>query len=810
METSTHGSTKPPVDEKEILIHSTSKTAYGTDLSKWRLTVSSTGENKWEYHDDDDDDESPPVRPQNFPEKYWLGIPSYIDDIQPPLTETRSPQEALLKGQDFLKRLQSPGGSWGANGDGPMYAMPGAVISMYIIECPIEKHIKQEMIRYLINVRNDDGGWGGDLQAPSSAFGTSLCYVTLRLLGVPPEDEVCVKARTLLLTELGSALACSTWGRFWLCLLGLAEWEGIVPLLPEPSLIPSFLGISPANWWVPLRGIYHGMSYCYGHRLSPKKDDPLVRQLRTEMYNVPYESIDWRAQRSLSTIRDGDRVRGKPASLASSATAYMLGLYEDLQGYGFGLPFLRKRALREALFQIEAEVYNTNYISFSPVHWGPCMIVLSHVHGPDSPWVKRMLDRFPSFLWMCREGMGASATEGCPVWDTIFAAQALCVSAPEDNKTQNTNDHALQKALAFLSTSQLKSDPMAMHLTNRHATKGGWPYSTVDQAHMVADCTAEALVAVLSLHARVPSDSGLHIPRHRLLQALDNMLTTECLSGGGFQVYDPPSRSSPTASWLLNTLFNLTDMYEGCMTEHLYADCTGSVLSALAAFSKSYPDYRKNDIAAVVERSISFVSRTQEPNGGWRGNWGVCYTYATCFVLQGLRAAANLTIHNSEMVWKAATFLLMYQNEDGGWGESSQSALENRYVRSEKLGSQVHNTAWAVSALIAADCTGHRDEVRRGVDWLVRMQVQETGEWKSRGETEGYYCPPAGRYRYPLYKLYFPVKALGEYLDWEKGWEADEDGGNGVGNGVGESVRAAMDGLNHGLRRRGSGKKGVC
>ncbi|KAJ1476743.1 hypothetical protein T484DRAFT_1823886, partial [Baffinella frigidus] len=52
-----------------------------------------------------------------------------------------------------------------------MFLMPGLIISTY-----------------LRNHQQEDGGWGTHIESPSTMFGTSLSYVSLRLLGVPASD----------------------------------------------------------------------------------------------------------------------------------------------------------------------------------------------------------------------------------------------------------------------------------------------------------------------------------------------------------------------------------------------------------------------------------------------------------------------------------------------------------------------------------------------------------------------------------------------------------------------------------------------
>jgi lanosterol synthase len=82
-------------------------------------------------------------------------------------------------------------------------------------------------------------------------FGTALNYVSLRILGVPAEHPVCVRARGTLhklgtpfsatpsifslmqIDIAGGAAAAPSWGKFWLAVLNVYEWEGMNPIPPE-------------------------------------------------------------------------------------------------------------------------------------------------------------------------------------------------------------------------------------------------------------------------------------------------------------------------------------------------------------------------------------------------------------------------------------------------------------------------------------------------------------------------------------------------------------------------------------------------
>jgi len=52
------------------------------------------------------------------------------------------------------------------------------------------------------------------------------------LLGVPAEHPVIVRARATL-HKLGGAGASASWGKFWLSVLNVYEWEGNNPIPPS-------------------------------------------------------------------------------------------------------------------------------------------------------------------------------------------------------------------------------------------------------------------------------------------------------------------------------------------------------------------------------------------------------------------------------------------------------------------------------------------------------------------------------------------------------------------------------------------------
>ena len=97
----------------------------------------------------------------------------------------------------------------------------------------------------------------------------------------------------------GGALTAPSWAKFWLCVLGVHEWEGINSIPAEMWLLPYWFPFHPGKLWCHCRMVYLPMCYLYCLRFkNPKKDsDPVLQALRKELYTADYASIRWDRER---------------------------------------------------------------------------------------------------------------------------------------------------------------------------------------------------------------------------------------------------------------------------------------------------------------------------------------------------------------------------------------------------------------------------------------------------------------------------------------------------------------------------------
>ena len=73
--------------------------------------------------------------------------------------------------------LQTETGYFPADYGGPMFLMPGLLITCYVtgvLDSVLTPEHKREMIRYLENHQNEDGGIGLHFEGPSTMMGSSL------------------------------------------------------------------------------------------------------------------------------------------------------------------------------------------------------------------------------------------------------------------------------------------------------------------------------------------------------------------------------------------------------------------------------------------------------------------------------------------------------------------------------------------------------------------------------------------------------------------------------------------------------------
>jgi 2,3-oxidosqualene cyclase len=588
---------------------------------------------------------------------------------------------------------------------------------------PVDASTRAGIIRYFHRSRTADGGWGLHPESNGYVFVTALVYVALRVLGVARDEPVAKEARRWLGSQPGGVLAIPTWGKFWLALLDLYDWKGVNPCPPELFLLPRALPLHPARYYCHTRYIYLAMACLAGARVRVPLG-PITDELREELYAAPWATLDFTAHRDDVAASD----------LYVPPTPALRRGWRVLRALERVVPSaVRRRALDACFERVVYEQRVTNHHALSPVNGLlNCLVLWSRGHAE----LDASLAGLEDWRWEDAEQGIRYAGARSTAWDTAFALRALAAAPAHASRAPD----AVGRGAAFLQGVQLTVELPDGQAQDRDAIRGGWCFS--DGAHRwpVSDCTAEAVSALLETHAPMAPE--------RLAAARDFILARQN-ADGGFATYE----RRRGGAWLER--LNPSEMFDRCMTERSYVECTASALGALSRLRQAQPELADARVSEAIERAVRFLRATQRPDGSVPGFWGINFTYGIFHFVEGLRAAC-ISATDPALV-RAAAWLIMRQRADGGWGEHHAGCRDDRYV--EHAESQPVMTAWAVLALL--EVAGPRaPAVRRGVEWLAARQ-REDGGWEP-GAVNGVFFGSA-MLHYRLYPAYFPAWALARY-----------------------------------------------
>ncbi|CAO1617940.1 unnamed protein product [Parajaminaea phylloscopi] len=707
-----------------------------TDITRWRLTTPGlgtpdVGRHLWTYLHDSQVAEA---QPQTTEDKIHLDLSTGIQ----PRDRPESAAKAAENGYLFYQNLQSSDGHFAGEYGGPLFLLPGLVVASYVTNTPFPDEWRIEITRYLQSVQRKDGGWGLHIVGPSTVFGTTCNYVVLRLLGNSPDLPFMVKARNKL-HALGGATGMPSWGKTWMAVLGVYDWQGVNPVPPELLCIPDWMPIHPWRWWIHTRMVYIPMSWLWGRQwvYQAAEKDPLIASLRQEIYTSPYRSIKWPAQRNNIAAVD----------VFAPHTKTLDALFAVLGTYAKVAPgFARSAGLSRAYDIIRREDENTGYQCLGPVNKMLNQVVRYAVDGPDSDAVRLHREKVKDFMWMSKDGLMMCGTNGSQLWDTAFVAQA--VSSTVTLVRNPSIKPSIQAVLAWLKDTQITENPKHYRTCYRHPTKGAWPFSTKQQGYTVSDCTAEGMKAVLDLQKE---QMGLEkqVPIERLYDSVDLLVSMQN-ADGGFASYETINGPA-VLEWI-----NPAEVFGGIMIEYSYPECTTSVIGALCKF-RAVSEYRREDIDVCVRRAVKYILAAQRPDGSWFGSWAVCFTYATMFALECLHLA-GYSYSNCPAVRKACEFLVSKQNpSDNGWGEAFDSCVRGVWVDTTDGKSRLVQTSWAVIALLHAEYP-HEEPIRKGCRLIMDRQLPD-GSWQDE-ECVGVFNRNCGIV-YPNYRFSFTIWALG-------------------------------------------------
>ncbi len=637
--------------------------------------------------------------------------------------ESPDAEVAIRRATKKLITLQREDGAWeGEMVWCPMLTAQYALLH-HVIGHPMDEGRRRRVLRSFEHTQLEGGVWGMHEHAQPSLFVTTLVYVAARTLGLESDDPMLSRAKEFIRSE--DILRIPSWGKFWLAVLNLYEWQGVNAILPELWALPRWIPLHPSNWYCHTRLIYMAMSSIYAKQFQIPAS-PLIFSLRDELYPHGFKQADFVGSRT--SLREGDLFAAPSIWLKFG---YRLArLFER-----FHRASLRKRCEDAILDQIKWELRTTNHTSISPVS-GILNILARWLHDPNDVDSADALAKLNDWIWEDEENGARVCGARSASWDTGFALQALA-TLPKTIAVRK----ALSRGTEFLMQERIDHSFEGFREAYRSDPMGGWCFAGGWHGWPVSDCTAEAVAGLIAANGR-------EAHRPVLVDALGFILRSQNRDGG-FGSYES-RRSLFGLEWL-----NPAEMFGDSMTEHSFVECTASCLAALAACRDQFPEIANAAADRSIERADDWLRQSQEIDGAWRGVWGVQFIYGTMFGIRGLVMAGACP--GDAALRSACRWLLDRQRHDGGWGEHHSGCLTGKYVEHDE--SQVIQTAWALMGLLEA---GEPDwaAITRGAQFLLDTQDAE-GAWPKQ-DMAGVFFRTA-LLDYVLYRQYFPLHALGLY-----------------------------------------------
>jgi squalene-hopene/tetraprenyl-beta-curcumene cyclase len=573
--------------------------------------------------------------------------------------------------------------------------------------------------RWIRSCQRADGTWANFRGGDGDLSTTVEAYVALRLAGDEPADEHMARAAGWI-RDGGGIEATRVFTRIWLAMFGLWSWDDLPVMPPELIYLPAWFPLNVYDWacWarqtiVPLTivgSVRPTGSLPFGLDELHMPAGTAALQPPADGWTVFFERLDQVLHRYERHI-----VGRKPAAAVRTA------------------------AMRRCAEWIIARQERDGCWGGIQPPWVYSLIALNLLgYGVEHPVIQRGLaglDRFT--IWEDTPDGPVRRFEACqsPVWDTVLALIALRDAGLEA-------DHpALVSAATWVLTEEIRG-PGDWQVRRPGLAPAGWAFEFDNDGYPDIDDTAEAVLALDRIQLPAGSGAGTSGNGAAAVQRAITWLTGMQSKDGGWGAFDADNTAT------LVTKLPFCDFGE--VVDPPSADVTAHTVEALAAVGLAG--------SRPARRGVVWLLRNQEPDGSWFGRWGANYVYGTGAVVPALIAAGVRP--DKPAIRRAVSWLISHQNADGGWGEDLRSYEDPAWAgRGESTASQ---TAWALLALLAAGGSDAQQAADRGVEWLAANQRPD-GTWDEPQFT-GTGFPGDFYINYHLYRLTFPVSALGRYL----------------------------------------------
>ena len=612
---------------------------------------------------------------------------------------------ALMRARDHLLGLQHEQGWWQGELETNVTMDAEDLLMRHFLGVSDAEHTAAEA-RWIRSQQRADGTWATFYGGPGDLSTTIEAYVALRLAGDEPDEPHMRQAAKFVFAE-GGLEASRVFTRIWLAMFGAWSWDDLPVIPPELIYLPSWFPLNIYDWGCWARQTIVGLAVVSSQR--PCRPLPFsLDELRTG-------------------VEPEHRARD-PWSMVFDRLDQAMHVYER-RGLGsrLGRPAraVRRAALRRCSDWIIARQEADGCWGGIQPPWVYSIMALHLMgYGLDNPIVKKAIDGIERFT--IRED-GTRRLEACqsPVWDTVLAMIGLAdAGLPSDHP-------ALVKAATWVLDEEIQQR-CDWQVRRPYTPAGGWAFEFDNDNYADTDDTAEVILAL----RRTKTGSREAIGRG--LRWLEGMQSKD----GGWGAFDADNTRE-----LVNKL-PFCDF--GAVIDPPSADVTAHIVEAFAAEGLASE--------TACRRGVIWLLKNQESDGSWFGRWGANYVYGTGAVVPALIAAGVKP--GKPSIRRAVAWLEEHQNTDGGWGEDLRS-YDDPAAWSGRGASTASQTAWALLALLAA---GERESaaVERGVRWLAQTQRLD-GTWDEPQFT-GTGFPRDFYLNYHLYRLAFPVSALGRYV----------------------------------------------
>jgi len=568
---------------------------------------------------------------------------------------------------------------------------------------------QQKAVNQIFSMQLPEGGWNIYYGGPAEVNATIKAYLGLKLAGIPVTDPRMLRAREIA-KNLGGIPRMNTFSKLYLALLGLFPWDYVPTIPSEVILIGKWFYVNfneMSNWsrsmLVPLSII--------NHFKPTRKVHASLQELYPEGYHerdlqLPADPDGWTFRNfflwldKLHKFVENNHLRPFRKLALKKAERWMLERFEGSNGLAAIFP-----SMLNSLIALKALGYPDDH--------------------PQIVRAARELKRLE------HETENTIRIEPCfsPVWDTAIVAICLHESGlPSDHP-------ALKQCAEWLMTKEIRFRGDWYYKNPVDVEPSGWVFEYENKWNPDVDDTAMVLLAL----RKIPTGN----PKLRdecFQRGLKWMMTFQC-KDGGWAAFDKDCTKS--------ILEKVPFADHNAMLDPECADITARILELLG-----YENYSIDH--PQIQKALQYLKDQQEPDGSWYGRWGVNYIYGTWQVARGLRAL-GVNMEEPYLI-KARDWLESVQRDDGGWGERCNTYDDP--VFKGQGPSTASQTAWALMGLCAFG-DPNRDSIKRGIEYLVRVQNQD-GSWTEL-EATGTGFPRVFYLKYDMYRNSWPLLALATY-----------------------------------------------